>query len=87
MSAWTTAREGDRPDRGARRRHQRAAREVGGSGNAFCVRRHQKERNMCPWEFRVTSPVAWKVLFVKTINIVQGQAVQWVDGVGNETSE
>ena len=33
-----TAREGNHPDRGARRRHQRAAREVVGSGGVIRVR-------------------------------------------------
>ena len=40
--AWTLTRKGDHPDGGVRRRHQRAAREAVGSGNAFRVRRHQQ---------------------------------------------
>ena len=43
-------REGDHPDGGVRRRHQRAAREAVGSGNAVRVRRHQQvSHNVNGW--------------------------------------
>ena len=44
------------------------------------IRWRQKERNAYSWEFPATSPLAVSVLLVRIRNIVERQAVQWVDG-------
>ena len=44
------------------------------------IRWRQKERNAYSWEPPATSTGTVSVLLVRTRNIVERQAVQWVDG-------
>ena len=50
-------------------------------GACVNIRGRQKERNAYSWEFPANFPIGTvSVILVRTRNIVERQAVQWVDG-------